>query len=261
MELLRPERLGDGASRDPDVIPSPLSATPTRRQKVWGWLRDYAFLARWMIRAVVNRSEPDLWHHPVAQHRAPVLLIPGVFESWRFLQPVAEYLYRQGHPVHVLDKLGYNTGAIPDMAEIVSEYLERADLNDVTVVAHSKGGLIGKHALGQPGTYARVRHLIAVNTPFSGSRHASLFLMRSVRMFAPNGPVILALGLEVAVNRRISSLYSVFDPHIPETSRLEGAENIVLPTIGHFRPLAVPSTLQLITAIIRRPPSITSDDQ
>jgi hypothetical protein len=44
----------------------------------------------------------------------------------------------------------------------------------------------------------------------------------------------------------------VFDPHIPETSRLEGAENIVLPTIGHFRPLAAPHTLQLITAILNR---------
>jgi hypothetical protein len=54
------------------------------------------------------------------------------------------------------------------------------------------------------------------------------------------------------VNRRISSLYSVFDPHIPETSHLAGAENIILPTIGHFRPLAAPATLELITAILNR---------
>jgi hypothetical protein len=58
--------------------------------------------------------------------------------------------------------------------------------------------------------------------------------------------------VELAVNRRISSLYSVFDPHIPETSHLEGAENIVLPTIGHFRPLGAPRTLHLITAILKR---------
>jgi hypothetical protein len=73
-------------------------------------------------------------------------------------------------------------------------------------------------------------------------------------MFAPNGPVIRALGLDIAVNRRISSLYSVFDPHIPETSNLVGAENIVLPTIGHFRPLSAPVTLNLITAILQRTP-------
>ena len=158
--------------------------------------------------------------------------------------------------MHVVSELGFNTGAIPDMAVIVSAYLEREDLSDVTVVAHSKGGLIAKQALSHPGTLPRVRHVIAVNTPFSGSRYASLFLLRSVRMFAPNGRVIRALGLDIAVNRRISSLYSVFDPHIPETSRLIGAENIVLPTVGHFRPLAAPDTLSLITTIIDRPSSV-----
>ena len=34
-----------------------------------------------------------------------------------------------------------------------------------------------------------------------------------------------------------------------------GAENIVLTTVGHFRPLAAPETLGLITAIIDRPSS------
>jgi pimeloyl-ACP methyl ester carboxylesterase len=236
-------------------------ATPTLRQKLWGWLLDYGYVTYWMTRAVVGRGKPDQRLHPEAGLRSPVMLIPGVFESWRFMQPVADHLYRRGHPVHVLDKLGYNTGAIPDMAVIVSEYLERESLTDVTIVAHSKGGLIAKQVLGQPGTLARVRHLIAVNTPFSGSRYASLFLLPSVRMFAPNGPVIRQLALNLAVNQRISSLYSVFDPHIPETSRLEGATNTVLPTIGHFRPLAAPHTLQLITDILDRASPVQGDDQ
>ena len=67
--------------------------------------------------------------------------------------------------MHVLDQLGYNIGDITDMAAIVSGYLDREDLVDVTIVAHSKGGLIAKQALGRPGTLRRVRCLIAVNTP------------------------------------------------------------------------------------------------
>jgi triacylglycerol lipase len=232
--------------------PAQLPPRPTLPQKLWGWLLDYAFVAYWMTRAILGRSKPEQRLHPATQPGSPVLLIPGVFESWRFMQPVADHLYRRGHPVHVLDKLGYNTGAIPDLAVIVLEYLERADLHDVTIIAHSKGGLIAKQALGQPGSLARVRHLIAINTPFSGSRYASFFLMPSVRMFAPNGQVIRALSLDTAVNRRISSLYSVFDPHIPETSRLDGAENVILPTIGHFRPLAAAHTLELVSGILNR---------
>jgi triacylglycerol lipase len=218
-----------------------------------GRAQDYAYVAWWTTRAVVGRSTPDDRRRPPPPCRSPVLLVPGVFETWRFLQPVADHLYRRGHPVHVLAGLGWNTGTIPDLAVVVSDELERADLTDVTVIAHSKGGLIAKQALGRPGTLARVRHLIAVNTPFSGSRLASLVLLPSVRVFVPGGPVIRALALETALNRRISSLYSVFDPHIPETSRLEGAENVVLPTIGHFRPLAAPTTLRLITGILDRP--------
>lgn len=244
-------------SRNPDPAAPAGAATgpaPTLRQKLGGWLLDYAYVGYWMVRALVGRSGPDQRLHPVGRLRSPVLLIPGVFESWRFLQPVAEHLYRRGHPVHVLDQLGWNTGAIPELADVVAAYLEREDLADVTVVAHSKGGLIAKQALGRPGALSRVRHVVAVNTPFSGSRYASLFLLPSVRVFAPRGPVIQALALETAVNRRISSLYSVFDPHIPETSRLEGAENVVLPTVGHFRPLADPRTLRVVTRILDRSP-------
>lgn len=228
-------------------------ATPTVRQKLVGWLLDHGYVAWWTARAVLGRSTPDRWLHPTTGPRSPVLLVPGVFETWRFLQPVAEHLHRRGHPVHVLAGLGWNTRAIPELADVLAEHLEREDLRDVTVVAHSKGGLIAKQALGRPGTLARVRHLVAVATPFSGSRHASLFLLPSVRMFAPDGPVVQALARETAVNRRISSLYSVFDPHIPETSHLAGAENVVLSTIGHFRLLSAPATLALVTAILDRP--------
>jgi hypothetical protein len=44
----------------------------------------------------------------------------------------------------------------------------------------------------------------------------------------------------------------VFDPHIPETSRLEGAQNIILPTVGHFRPLGDPDSLNLISTLVHQ---------
>ncbi|SDR95127.1 esterase/lipase family protein [Microlunatus soli] len=217
------------------------ASSPTIGQKLSGWLMDYGYAAYWMFRAVAGRGKPDLRLHPLTAPRSPVLLIPGVFESWRFMQPVAEHLFRDGRPVHVLDKLGYNTGAIPDMAAIAGDYIEREKLRDLTVIAHSKGGLIAKQVLGQTDALDRIRHVITINTPFSGSRYANLFLLSSVRMFGPSAPIIQALSSETAVNGRISSLYSVFDPHVPETGRLAGARNIVLPTVGHFRPLR-PST-------------------
>lgn len=239
-------------SRSHQRLPEQSLPAPTLPQKVWGWALDYWYVAYWMARGIVARSTPDQLLHPPTGPDPPVLLIPGVYENWRFMQPIAEHLYRAGHPVHVLDKLGYNTGSIPKMALIVAEYLNRSDLYGVTVIGHSKGGLIGKFALADPESSRRIKHVVAINTPFSGSRYASLFLLPSVRMFAPRGPMIRQLMENAFVNKRITSLYSVFDPHIPETSRLEGAENIVLPGIGHFRPIGDAATLGIIHAIVNR---------
>ena len=159
----------------PGPEPARRDQSPTLRQKLWGWLLDYGYVSYWTLRALVGRSSPDQRLHPASSPRSPVLLIPGVFETWRFMQPVAEDLYRRGHPVHVLDQLGYNTAAIPGLAALASDYLEREDLHDVTIVAHSKGGLIAKQALGRPGTLARVRHVIAVTprSPGRGTRRCS----------------------------------------------------------------------------------------
>jgi triacylglycerol lipase len=224
--------------------------TPSVVQKLWGWLIDYCYVVFWMVRGFFSKSSPDQFLHPPNGPRTPIVVIPGVYENWRFMQPIAAHLYHAGHPVHVLDKLGYNTGAIPAMAVIVSDYLTSLDLRDVVLIAHSKGGLIAKQALGAPDTSRRVRHVITINTPFSGSRYANLFLLPSIRMFIPKAVVIRQLALNLALNRQISSLYSVFDPHIPETSHLDGAENIVLPTIGHFRPVGDPLTLETIDRIL-----------
>jgi pimeloyl-ACP methyl ester carboxylesterase len=245
-----PEEAGAGGA-GPDE-PRPAVAMPTAGQRLRGWVRDYAYVARQLAASAISRTPPHLLLDTPAESRTPILLIPGVYENWRFLQPVADHLHRAGHPVHVLDGLGYNTRSLADAVQVVQSYLDRTDLQDVTVVAHSKGGLIAKLALGDPQTLARVARVIAINTPFSGSTYADLFWLPSVRMFSPTDPKIQELSHHRAANAKISSLYSVFDPHIPQTSHLEGGENIILPTIGHFRPVSDPATLALISEIIGR---------
>jgi pimeloyl-ACP methyl ester carboxylesterase len=223
---------------------------PSMVRKIGGWSLDYCYVAYWMTRSFLSRSSPEQFRDPSTGPFTPILLVPGVYENWRFMQPIAAHVYAAGHPVHVLDKLGYNTGDIAAMARIVQEYLRTAKLQDVVVIAHSKGGLIMKYALADADTLQRIKHVITINTPFSGSRYAYLFVVRSVRMFTPKGATIRNLALNSAINRQITSLYSVFDPHIPETGHLVGAENVILPSIGHFRPIADARTLEAIDRIL-----------
>jgi hypothetical protein len=170
--------------------------------------------------------------------------------------------------------LGVNRRTIASTADSLGELLARTPAPDAgrVLVAHSKGGLIGKHLLVSSGAAARAAAeaaaggdpaeaaaaasddgrplgligLVAVATPFGGSRLASLFVVPSIRAFRPRDETILTLGRETSVNGRIVSVFGPWDPHIPEGSALDGATNIAVPTSGHFRVLGARSTQRAV---------------
>jgi alpha-beta hydrolase superfamily lysophospholipase len=133
-----------------------------------------------------------------------------------------------------------NSRPVADAAAHVDAYLAQHDLADVLLVAHSKGGLIGKYVMVKGASAARVRGMVAVAAPFSGSRYARYLFLPSLRIFSPKDAVIVALARELVVNERIVSVFGEFDPHIPGGSYLTGAKNVRLDTGGHFRVLAHP---------------------
>jgi hypothetical protein len=55
-----------------------------------------------------------------------------------------------------------------------------------------------------------------------------------LRWFRAVDPVVAALIRDVETNRRITSIYGVFDTMIPGGSELPGATNVRLPVGGHF---------------------------
>lgn len=208
------------------------------RRGVW-WAADYAYAGVWQARAFFNRTDAASFRTGT---ETPIVVIPGVYETWKFLQPLVAQLHADGHPVHVMEQLRYNRRPVPEMAEHVEAHLEEHDLTDVVIVAHSKGGLIGKQVMIGASTH-RVRGMVAIATPFGGSRYAQLMVLPTLRIFRPHNATIVALGLQRAANAQIVSIYGEFDPHIPEHSELAGATNIMLDTGGHFRILAHPRVL------------------
>lgn len=210
------------------------------------WIRDYAYAAYWQCRAVLGRTDPRAFLQGAG---TPIVVVPGVYETWRFLQPLIAELNRRGHPVHVLDVLRWNTLPVAAAAAVVGEYLDARDLRDVVIVAHSKGGLIGKYVMALGPAADRVRSMLAVATPFGGSRYASLMLAPTLRIFRPNDATIVALGTELPINARIVSVYGEFDPHVPGGSALPGAKNVRLETGGHFRILANPRVMAELSVL------------
>ncbi|MFC8921649.1 esterase/lipase family protein [Cellulosimicrobium sp. NPDC057127] len=209
---------------------------------------DYAYAAARQVQHAVHPRRPV----PTGPGgRAPVVLLPGVYETWQFLAPAARALADAGHPVHVVPGLGYNRRPVAQGAELAARFLARSGLDGAVLVAHSKGGLIGKTVMLSPAG-AHVAGMVAVATPFRGSRYAQYLLGRTLRSFAPTNAALLALAAERAVDARITAVYPRFDPHIPETGRLEGATNVELPLSGHFRPLGDPSLVEVVVREVGR---------
>lgn len=206
---------------------------------VW-WFRDYAYAGLWQLRATFNRTDPAAFR---TGDGTPIVVLPGVYETWKFMQPLVTAMHDRGHPVHVVELLRRNSRPVAEMAEKVTAYLEQQDLRDVVLVAHSKGGLVGKQVMVGPAG-ERVRSMVAIATPFGGSRYATMLPARSLRLFSPRDATIVALGGQLTFNTRIVSIYGTFDPHIPERSELAGARNVMLTTGGHFRILAHPRVLE-----------------
>lgn len=205
----------------------------------WYWAADYRYvLAR--HRAWLRPGEVPAAY--ALGDRRPVVLLAGVMEPWALLKPVADRLNAAGHPVHVVGDLAYNLGAVADAARLVYRVVMERDLRDVVLVAHSKGGLIGKQLLAED-TEGRIDRLIAIATPFAGSVLARFVPLRSIRTLRPQDSTIRQLTALVDLNARITSIYPSFDPHVPDGSQLAGATNIALPALGHFRILSDPHLL------------------
>ena len=210
---------------------------------------DYTYALRLMARGLFSVRDDAQY---LGGDLAPIVLLPGVYEPWTFLRPLADRLHRLGHPVHVVRALGNNTRSLPVVAARAQRYLEQRDLRDVVLVAHSKGGLIGKHMMLVDDAAGRVDRLIAIATPFGGSRYAHWMLDPSLRAFRPTDRTMAMLAASASVNSRITSIYGDVDTHIPEGCELPGATNLEFPVSGHFRVLGNEGVLAAVDAAVGR---------
>jgi triacylglycerol lipase len=212
------------------------------------WIvRDFA--SAWAIRTrrLVRRGDALAF---LGGTESPVVVIPGVYEHWEFMKPIAERLHAGGHPVHIVPTLGRNVAPITDAAASVYSYLVENDLTAVILVGHSKGGLIGKHILLVDDTQDRVDRMVAVAAPFAGSRYARYIPARPLQQFVPTAETLGMLAADASVNARITSVFPEFDGHLPDGSALEGATNVEVPVRGHFRVLVEPKALDAIVRAV-----------
>jgi len=209
-------------------------------------IRDWAYAARWQLQSLGPTTADDYR----SGIRQPIIVVPGVYETWHFMRPLMEALHDRGHPIYVVTELGHNLHDVPDSADVVMDVVEREGLDKVLLLTHSKGGLIGKYAMAHRDPHRRIERMVAIASPFAGSSYARFAPVHHLRVFRAADPVLAALAREADANSRITSVYGEFDTMIPGGSELAGATNVKLPTHGHFSILGDPRTRAAVLRVI-----------
>lgn len=215
---------------------------------VGNWLVDYVHAARGGLLMVRHKNPPAHYLGHIVPGRSPVIFLPGVFNRWGFLKPLLDPISLMGHPVYVIPQLGYNLKSIPESAHIVRTLIEERNLDDVVLLGHSKGGLIGRHLISYHDKDNRVRKLIAIAAPFAGSKIVRALFSKALRELDPESEIIREMHAASHANAKIVSIYTEADNHVwpRESAVLEGAKNIKVPARGHHEIALNPAVRDII---------------
>ena len=192
-----------------------------------------------------------------------MLLIHGYLETRGSLHLLESRLTHMGHLV-LTYRLGLlHTGDICESAALIARKIEsiaaQSPLHRVDIVGHSMGGLVGLYYLKRLGGRRRIRRLVMLGTPISGTWSALL----GVAM-APLGRASLQLLPDSAFLRELEqgslpdgveviSVTGSRDRLAPAgTTRLEGVRHICLPT-NHAGLLVDAAVADLVGQILDAP--------
>lgn len=185
----------------------------------------------------------------------PVLLLYGFMSPRRTFEVLERRLRRDGYCVWSI-RLGglletFNSRGIDECAEWVREKVERLyarfpSMGPLTIVGHSKGGLIGRYYVKRLGGAGRVKAVITLGTPHNGSPTAYLgcatvgLLAKSVWQMTPMSPFIRRLKIGAFPRDvRLVSIYSKSDRVSPfpccllEDDGTGNLFNVEIPGLSH----------------------------
>lgn len=231
-------------------------------QKFSDWIVDYGYMVRGASASILYQTPPDHYQSYVLAHKLPVVVIPGILGTWSFMKTLVDKISLAGHPVYVVPNLGYNLFNIPESARkikslifknpnanelalltlskkasAIKETIDTAHGERVILVAHSKGGLIGKYFLTHYNTNNKVIGMISIATPYAGSSMAKLLPLEPISELNVDSQIIKDLTENTSVNKDIVSIIPEYDNHVwSETgSYLDGADNIEIAVRGHHK--------------------------
>ncbi len=217
---------------------------PSQRLKPIAWLKfflvEYGHLCIQNLLLIPNRG---LFHTRSEGGTGPtdgrvVLLQHGYVNNGAVWFFTARALEARGYRVFTIDQPPFACiDTMGDLlAERVDEVLRITHAKQLTLVAHSMGGLICRAYLRRHGGASgdKIDQLITMGSPHQGTFHARLARgANGMQMRSGNG-WLTSLG-ETLVGIPFTSIYSIHDTIIApqDSSVVVGADNVQLSAVGH----------------------------
>jgi triacylglycerol lipase len=142
-------------------------------------------------------------------------------------------------------------GAIEGFAEqlhgTIEKLAEGGAADRVVLVAHSMGGLVSRAYLRRHGT-AKVAKLVTIGSPHSGSKMTRFGYGQCAHDMMPEGAFLCDLPDAAALHVPAVTIWSYADELVVpvESARLEGAEDRIVPDIGHIAMVFSSTVLGLV---------------
>lgn len=197
----------------------------------------------------------------------PVLLLYGFMSTRQSFEILEHRLRRDQFCVWSINLGGwkdlFNTNAIDTLAEKVRDKVDRLyqrfpGMGPLSIVGHSKGGLIASYYVKRLGGDQRVKNVITLGTPFNGSPSAYFgiaaygMISRSIWQLTPRSPFIHRLKLGAFPRDvKLVSIYSRSDRVNPAASCVldltaPNLANVEVPNVVHRELLTNRSVYRVI---------------
>lgn len=198
-----------------------------------------------------------------AAPRAPVLLLHGYLANRGSVHLLERRLHERGYVVISYRIGGLNLGDIRDAAGLIARKVEslvaQTSVQRVDVIGHSMGGLVGLYYLKRLGGRHRMRKLILLGTPATGTWSAVLGLVtaplgRAITQLLPGNAFLKELhDLPIPAGVQVVSVAGERDFFAPvRTTVLEGVRHVRVPT-GHSGLLVDEEVVPHLDALLREP--------
>ena len=212
-----------------------------------GIIQEYIFMIHNYCRSFMPMSVPNSWQNG---ERGDVILIQGFNERLFTFKKIGNFVNALGYKVYHIKKLDRNFITLAEGVKIIKQFILENNLEEVVLLSHSKGGLIGKYLIDDTEVNTYIKCSISIATPYHGSILGRLRWL-SLYELMPNALHYKTMHLTTENNYKIFNLYPRIDNHVIPNRNLilKGANNIQIDVIGHSRIMGSEKTFKEIKKI------------